>query len=79
MTPKGAGGRELAELVANHLLAHEDWHVLPAVMDGDGVANHARENGAGTGPRANNGSLIRLVEDIDLLLQFRVDVRPLLG
>src|SRR5438128_1976649 len=30
-----AGQRELAELVADHVLRHIDRYVLPAVMDGD--------------------------------------------
>ena len=42
---EGAGRRELAELVTDHLLGHEDGHVLAAVVDGDGVADHLREDG----------------------------------
>src|SRR5579863_7774905 len=36
--------RELAELVTHHRLADEHRHVLAAVMHGDRVANHLRED-----------------------------------
>jgi hypothetical protein len=78
VTSKGPGWGELAKLVADHLLSDKDRHVLPAVVDGDGMANHSREDGAGPGPGANHGSLIGAVQDIDLLLKFGVDVRTLL-
>src|SRR6202023_1077035 len=38
--------RELAELVAHHRFGDEDRDVLPAVMDGDRVAEHRRRDHA---------------------------------
>ena len=54
MTAKGAGRREFAKLVTDHLLGHEDRHMLPAIMDRDRVPNHVREDGAGARPGANH-------------------------
>ena len=39
MTLEGAGGNELAQLVADHILGHVNGHVLLAVMNGESVAN----------------------------------------
>ena len=36
---KGAGGNELTQLVANHILGHVHRHMLAAVVDGKGVTN----------------------------------------
>ena len=37
MAAEGAGGSELTQLVADHILLDIDGHVLAAVVDGDGV------------------------------------------
>src|SRR4030095_16824091 len=39
------GGRELAELVADHVLRDVHGDELPAVVDGQGVAHHLGEHG----------------------------------
>src|SRR5271156_3792519 len=41
-------GGELAQLVANHGLGHVDRHVTTAVVHGDGVAHHVRNDGGAT-------------------------------
>src|ERR1700744_6209824 len=41
---EGTGGGELAELVADHRLRDEDRHVFFAVVDGDRVTDHLRED-----------------------------------
>src|SRR5258708_32062949 len=48
---EGAGGGELAEPVADHVLGDEDRHVATAVVDRDGVAHHDRQDH----PRARPG------------------------
>jgi len=45
-----ARGRELAELVADHLFRDEDGHVLAAVVDGDRVADHVGHDRRTTRP-----------------------------
>ena len=47
VAPEGPGGGELAELVPDHLLGHEDGHVLASVVDRDGVPDHLREDRRG--------------------------------
>ena len=41
MASKCSGGRELTQLVADHVLGDIDGHVLPAVVHGDGVADES--------------------------------------
>src|SRR3712207_9567899 len=59
---EGAGGGELAELVPDHRLGHEDRHVLAAVVDGDRVAEHVRDDRrtARPGPDHVLGALVVL-------------------
>src|SRR5256885_6791960 len=45
---------ELAELVADHLLADENGHMLAAVVDGDRVTDHFREDRRGPRPGADH-------------------------
>src|SRR5437868_234427 len=45
VTLEGARRRELAQFVADHLLGHEHGDVLAAIVDGDRVADHLREDG----------------------------------
>ena len=44
---EGAGRGELAQLVTDHRLGDEDRHVLAAVVDGDRVTDHLREDRRG--------------------------------
>ncbi|MBG9885218.1 hypothetical protein ABE10_01170, partial [Bacillus toyonensis] len=41
---EGAGGRELAQLVADHGLSHEHGDVLATVVHGDGVSQHGGDD-----------------------------------
>src|SRR5437868_13588489 len=70
---------ELAELVPDHLLGDEHRHVLAAVVDGDRVPDHLREDGRRAGPRANHVLLSRLVHRRDAVEQTLLDERPLLA
>src|SRR3954468_20299943 len=75
--PERPGRREFAELVADHRLGDVDGHVLAAVVDGDGVADHVRDDGAPAGPRLDDPLLVSRVEIVDLLQQMVVDERSL--
>src|SRR5256884_7283983 len=69
---------ELAELVADHLLRDEDGHMLAAVVDGDRVADHLREDGRAARPGADHVLLTRLVHRGDPLQQALLHERSLL-
>src|SRR5213596_1961604 len=69
---------ELAELVADHLLGHEDRHVLAAVVDRDRVADHLREHGRRARPRADHLLVSRLLHRLDPAQQPLLDERALL-
>src|SRR3954468_12075540 len=77
VTAEGAGGRELAELVPDHRLRHEDGHVLAPVVDGDRVAQHCRHDHRATGPRLDDVLGALVVLRVDLLHQVVVDERAL--
>src|SRR3954447_22271803 len=57
--------RELAELVADHLLRDEDRDVLAAVVDRDRVPDHLREDGGRARPGADHPLLVALVHALD--------------
>src|SRR4051812_10052988 len=73
-----AGGGELAQLVTDHRLGDVDGHVLATVVDGDGVADHLRDDRRSARPRLDDALLTLLVERVDLLEQMVVDERALL-
>src|SRR5204863_8748517 len=74
---EGAGRGELAQLVTDHRLGDVDGHVLAAVVDGDGVADHVGDDRAPAGPRLDDPLLVAGVENVDLLQQMVVDERSL--
>jgi hypothetical protein len=45
MTPEGTGGREFSQFVADHILTDIDRHVAPAIVNGNRVTDHLREDG----------------------------------
>ena len=51
---EGAGRSEFAQLVTDHLLGHEDRHVGFAVVYGNGVTDHHRQDCGGPGPRLDH-------------------------
>src|SRR5581483_1404435 len=71
--------RELAELVPDHLLGDEHGHVLAAVVDGDRVRDHLREDRRGARPGADHVLLARLVHRLDPAHPPLLHERPLLG
>src|SRR6202167_5283320 len=78
MELEGAGGSELAQLVADHRLGHIDRDVPAAVVDGDGVADHVRDDGRTTGPGLDDLLLPARVQHVHLLQQVVVDKWALL-
>src|ERR1039458_7355427 len=72
MAAVATGHGELSELVADHGLGDEDGVVLAPVMDGDGVADHLREDVAATGPRLDDLLLVVGVQPLDLEQQVLV-------
>src|SRR6266542_6280600 len=76
---EAAGGRELAQAVADHVLADQYRHVALPIVDGDGVADHLREDGGGARPRPDHLLVPALVELLHLLAKVAVDERSLLG
>src|SRR5436190_10221230 len=78
VVPEGAGRGELTELVADHGLGDIDGHVLAAVVDGDGVADHVGDDRRAPRPRLDDALLVPGVELVDLFEQVLVDERALL-
>src|SRR5437870_13282783 len=70
--------RELTELVADHGLGDVHGHVLAAVVDGDGVADHLGDDRGPARPRLDDALLAGLVQPLDLDPQVVVDERALL-
>src|SRR5688572_17064358 len=78
MALEGARGRELAELVADHVLGDVHGDELPPVVDGEGVADHLRRDRRPARPGLHDLALAGRVHGVDLLLEVVVDERPLL-
>src|SRR5687767_15891456 len=75
---EGARGRELAELVPDHRLGHEDRDVLAAVVHGDRVPEHVGDDRRATRPGADHVLGALFVLGVHLLEQGVVDERALL-
>src|SRR6267142_1646383 len=75
---EGAGERELAELVADHVLGHVDGDELPAVVHGQRVADELRRDRGAPRPGLEHLLLARAVQLLDSRVERLVDVRPLL-
>src|SRR4051794_30305540 len=75
---EGARGRELAELVPDHGLGHEDRDVLATVVHGQRVAQHVGDDRGTTRPGADHVLGALFVLSVHLLEQVVVDERALL-
>ena len=78
MALEGAGRRELAQLVADHVLGDVDRDELPAVVDGERVADHLRDHGGAPRPGLDDLLLVGAVHLLHLLEEVGVDERALL-
>src|SRR5688572_20591666 len=75
---EGARGRELAELVPDHRLGHEDRDVLAAVVHGHRVPEHVGDDRRAARPGADHVLGALFVLSVHLLEQVVVDERALL-
>src|SRR5919199_2032580 len=73
-----AGRGELAELVPDHRLGHEDRDVLAAVVHRDRVPEHVGDDRRAPRPGADDGLAAAVVLLVHLLEQVAVDERTLL-
>src|SRR5512136_1261142 len=65
---EGPGGRELAELVPDHVFRDEHRDELAAVVDPDGQSDHLRDDGRAPRPRLDDLALgAGGVEGLDLV------------
>src|SRR5690606_24741874 len=78
VTTERAGRRELAELVTDHRLGHEDRDVLAAVVHREGVTQEVGRDDRPTRPGLDDRLRALLVLSVHLLLQVVVDEGPLL-
>src|SRR5258708_23360078 len=65
VSAEAAGGGELAELVADHGLGHENGHVLAPVVHRQGVADELREDSGAAGPGLDDPLFSRLIHLFD--------------
>src|SRR3984893_17690585 len=72
-----AGQRELAELVADHLLGHQHWNVLVPVVDAEGQSDELRQDGRAPAPDLDHIMSTRRACGFRLLEQVAVDERAL--
>src|SRR5262245_51738710 len=75
---EGAGGGDLAQLVAHHVLGHEHRDELPPVVHGEGVAHELGEDGGPARPGLHHLLLVALDQVLHLLGEVLVDERALL-
>src|SRR5580704_9167374 len=78
MRLEGARGRELAELVADHVLGHQHGYVQPAVVHGDGQADHIRDDHGTPRPGLDRAAIILLTGRLHLLGQVQIHERTFL-
>src|SRR5579884_399543 len=64
-----AGGRELAELVTDHVFGNEHRNVRFAVVHADRVSDHRRDDRRGAAPRLDDALFAALVHRFDFLNQ----------
>ena len=75
MTPEVAGGGELAQLVADHLLGDVNRDKLVSVVNSDSMADEVRGDHAGTGPGLDHlFFLATIIHSKNSLLQGFLDV-----
>src|SRR5690606_35407482 len=72
VTLERTGHRELAELVANHVLTDQNGHVLATVMHRDGQADHLGQNHRTTRPGLDRLAAVRRNRFLHLLREMRI-------
>ncbi len=76
VTSKRPGRSEFAQLVADHFLRHEDFHVNLAVMDEKSVTDELGDDRTRPRPSLDGVFFIEFVQFLDLCIQLGVDERP---
>src|SRR5690606_7707436 len=77
VTEEGARRRELAELVAHHVLRHQDRQELLAVVNTERQADELRHDGRAARPGLDDLVAARSARRLCLLQQIAVDERTL--
>jgi hypothetical protein len=77
VTVEGPRRRELAELVADHVLGDQHRDELVAVVDAEGEPDELREDGRAARPRLDDLVAARAARLLRLLEEIAVDERPL--
>ncbi len=77
MTGEGPRRRELAELVADHVLRHEHREELVTVIDTEGQADELRQDGRATRPRLDHFVPSAATAGLCLLQQIAIHKRTL--
>jgi hypothetical protein len=70
--------RELAELVPDHVLAHEHRDVLTAVVNGDREADHLGQHHRTARPGLDGFAIVLGLRHLHLLHEMQIDERTLL-
>src|SRR5262245_51582957 len=70
--------RELAELVADHVLGDEHRHVLAAVVHGDRESDHVRQDHRAPRPGLDRAAVVLVPRRLHLLREVQVHERALL-
>ena len=75
MTAIGAGQREFAQLVANHVLGNQHGYMLLAVIHGNGQTEHLRQNHRTARPCLDRTLVVLGYRSFHFLRQVVVDER----
>ena len=78
MTRETTRERKLTELVPDHVLRHEDRDMDLSIVDTECVSDKLGDDRRATRPCFDDSLLAGVVEDIDLVEEFRIDERSLL-
>ena len=76
MAAEVARGGKFAKPVTHHVLSDIDRHVAPAVMHGDRVTQHLREDGARAAPGAQHLLLTAGIHRFNFLQELKSYKRP---
>src|SRR5215208_42743 len=79
MAAEVARGRELAQLVPDHVLGHVDRDMAAPIVDADRVTGQLRKDRARARPGLDHFLARVYVHELHLAEQLRVDVPALLG
>jgi hypothetical protein len=75
VTLEGAGGRELAQPMADHVLGDIHWDVLTAVVNGECVADELGKYSGTARPGFDNPFFALLIHNSDLIQQMLITER----